>query len=361
MATDYYRVLGVTRDASAEEIKKAFRSLARDTHPDANPGDARAEARFRQVAEAYEVLSDPDRRRRHDRGDTIDLSDLFSGGFGGFDDLLRSVFGDSGLFTQAQQPSKPRGRDILVRAEVDLSQAAFGADVDVSFRTNVGCERCAGAGAEPGTERIECQTCAGVGVVRVARRSLLGTIQSVANCSTCAGSGEFISVPCKVCAGAGVHPDSRSVKVEVPAGVNTGTRLRLNREGEAAARQGVPGDLYVELLVKPDPRFERDGDDLVHRAVVGMAEAALGTTIEVPLVDGASEQLTIPEGTQPGSVQRLGGQGMGRLGRRGRGDLVIVISVQVPTDLTAEQEELLRRFAELRKEQPIEAKRRRRR
>ncbi len=361
MAVDYYKVLGVARDAPPEEIRKAFRSLARETHPDANPGDARAEARFRQVAEAYEVLSDPDRRRRHDRGDTIDLGDLFGGGFGGFDDLLRSVFGDSGLFSQAQQPSKPRGRDILVRAEVDLAQAAFGADVDVAFRTNVACERCTGSGAEPGSQRIDCTTCAGMGVVRVARRSLLGTIQTVANCSTCGGSGELIANPCKVCSGAGVHTDSRSVKVEVPAGVNTGTRLRLNREGEAAPRGGAPGDLYVEIVMKNDPRFDRDGDDLIHRSTVGMAEAALGTMVEVPLVDGEIERLVIPAGTQPDSIHRISAQGMGRLGRRGRGDMIVIVSVQVPSDLSTEEEELLRRFAELRKEQPLEGKRRKKR
>lgn len=361
MATDYYAVLGVARDASPEEIKKAFRVLARETHPDANPGDPAAEARFRQVAEAYEVLSDVDRRRRYDRGDTIDLGDLFGGGFGGFDDLLRSVFGDTGLFSQTTTPTRARGRDILVRSEIDLAQAAFGADVEVDFRSNVACERCRGEGAEPGTEKTRCGGCGGAGVVRIHRRSLLGTIQSVSTCPTCAGVGEIVTTACGRCGGAGVYPDNRSVKVEVPAGVSTGTRLRLSREGEAAPRNGTPGDLYVELRVKEDPRFERAGDDLIHRLTVGMAEAALGTSVEVPTIDGHLEQVTLEAGVQPGSVLRVGGLGMGRLGRRGRGDMIVEVGVSVPVDLSSEEEELLRRFAELRKEQPVETRRRRRR
>ncbi len=362
MATDYYAVLGVPRDASQEEIKKAFRRLARETHPDANPGDVAADSRFREIAEAYEVLSDPDRRRRYDRGDTIDLGDLFGAGFGGFDDLLRSVFGDSGLFSQGGGTSRtPRGRDILARAEVDLAQAAFGGDVEVSFRTNVTCKTCNGDGAEPGSRRIDCGACSGTGVVRMARRSLLGTIQTVGTCPTCQGSGELIATPCGACGGQGVHPETRSVKVELPAGVSTGTRLRLNREGESAPRQGVPGDLYVEVAVRPDPRYERDGDDLVHRVSIGIAEAALGTTVEVPLIEGGSERLEVAAGTQPGAVRRVAGAGMGRLGRRGRGDLIIEIGVTIPSDLSVEEEDLLRRFAELRKEQPSDSRRRRRR
>ncbi len=362
MAVDYYAVLGVPRDASQEDIKKAFRRLARETHPDANPGDAAADARFRQIAEAYEVLSDPDRRRRYDRGDTIDLGDLFGAGFGGFDDLLRSVFGDSGLFSQGSTTTRtPRGRDILARAEVDLAQAAFGGDVEVSFRTNVTCRTCGGDGAEPGTHRIDCGACNGTGVVRMARRSLLGTIQTVGSCPTCQGSGELIATPCHACGGQGVAADTRSVKVELPAGVSTGTRLRLNREGEAAPRNGIPGDLYVEVVVRPDARFDRDGDDLIHRVNIGIAEAALGTTVEVPLIEGGSERIDLGPGTQPGAVKRLAGSGMSRLGRRGRGDLLVEIGVQVPGDLSVEEEDLLRRFAELRKEQPTEPRRRRRR
>jgi molecular chaperone DnaJ len=345
VAKDYYATLGVARDASPEEIKKAFRRLARETHPDANPGDAEAESRFREIAEAYEVLSDADRRRRYDRGDTIDVGDLL-GGFGGFDDLLRSVFGDSGLFGGAVRTTTPRGRDILARVEVELSDAAFGTDAEVKFRTNVSCSVCRGSGAKPGSDRRTCPTCSGSGAVRVARRGLLGTVMSVAACEACSGTGEVISESCQNCVGQGVHAADRTVKVEIPAGVETGTRLRLTSEGEAAPRGGQSGDLYVEVRVGADSRFERAGDDLVHRASVGMVDAALGTRIEVPLIDGGIETVDVPRGTQPGWVHRISAKGMGRLGRRGRGDLLVHVSVAVPTDLSKEQEEALQAFLE---------------
>jgi molecular chaperone DnaJ len=359
VAKDYYAILGVARDASTEDIKKAFRRLARETHPDANPGDPAAEARFREVAEAYEVLSDSDRRRRYDRGDTIDLGDLFGGGFAGFDDLLRSVFGDSGLFGATVRQGPPRGRDILARVQVDLHDAAFGVDAEVSFRTNVVCSICKGSGAKPGSDRHPCPTCNGAGAVRVARRGLLGTVMSVAPCDTCSGTGEVVAELCENCRGKGVHAADRTVKVQVPAGVDSGTRLRLSREGEAAPRSGVPGDLYVEITVVADPRFERSGEDLVYRTSIGIAEAALGTTVEVPLVEGGSERIQVPAGTQPGWAQRMTGKGMGRLGRRGRGDLVVQVGVSVPTELTPEQEDLLRRFAETTGQETAGRRRRR--
>ena len=346
MAKDYYAILGVPRDAPTEEIKKAFRRLARETHPDANPDDPTAEARFREVAEAYEVLSDPDRRRRYDRGDVVDFGDLL-GGFQGFDDLLRSVFGDSGLFGGASRAGPPRGRDVLARVAVDLSGAAFGTDAEVSFRTNVVCGVCRGSGAKPGADRHTCPTCNGAGAVRTARRGLLGTVMSVAACERCSGSGEIVSELCVECSGAGVFPADRNVKVEVPAGVDSGTRLRLSREGEAAPRGGQPGDLYVEIMVRPDDRFDRAGVDLVHKVEVGMAHAALGTRLEVPLIDGGTTSIDLDAGTQPGYVHRIGGKGMGRLGRRGRGDLLVHVSVGVPTRMSSEQEDLLRKFVEL--------------
>lgn len=361
MAKDYYATLGVDRDASPEEIKKSFRRLARESHPDANPGDPGAEARFREVAEAYEVLSDPQRRAAYDRGDTFDLGDLF-GGFagGGLDDLLRSVFGEGGLFGAAAggTGAAPRGRDVLTRVRIPLAEAAFGTAVDVEFRTAVKCGSCDGSGAEPGTDRQQCPTCGGTGAQRVARRGLLGTMMSVTTCSTCRGVGEIIAEPCRRCRGRGTTDEDRTVRVEIPPGVATGTRLRLNHEGEAAGRGGRAGDLFVEIQVLADDRFERDGDDLIHRATVGIAEAALGTVVDVPLLDDTTQELEIPAGTQPGWVTRVPGQGMSRLGRRGRGDLLVVVGVEVPTDLSTEEEELLRRFAESRSEQPATRKRR---
>ncbi|MEX2423745.1 MAG: J domain-containing protein, partial [Acidimicrobiia bacterium] len=358
MAKDYYAALGVARDAPSEEIKKAFRRLARESHPDSNPGDPGAEARFREVAEAYEVLSDPQRRARYDRGDT--LEDLFGGfGGGGLDDLLRSVFGEGGLFGgTGAAAGPPRGRDVLTRVQVALAEAAFGTPVDVKFRTSVSCGTCDGSGATPGTDRRTCDACQGTGAQRVARRGLLGTMMSVTTCATCGGSGVTIEDPCAVCAGRGTRQEDRSVRVEIPPGVATGTRLRLNHEGEAAGRGGRAGDLFVEIQVLDDELFERHGDDLIHRTSVGIAEAALGTTVDIPLVDGESTQLEVPAGTQPGWVAHVAGQGMARLGRRGRGDLAVVVGVEVPDDLSPEEEELLRRFGELRSEQPAGRKRR---
>jgi molecular chaperone DnaJ len=256
------------------------------------------------------------------------------------------VFGDSGLFGGAARATAPRGRDILARVEIDLAEAAFGTDAEVSFRTNVSCSVCRGSGAKPGSDRTTCPTCAGSGAVRVARRGLLGTVMSVAACEVCSGTGEVIAETCQNCAGQGVHPADRTVKVEVPAGVESGTRLRLSSEGEAAPRGGQGGDLYVEVRVRPDQRFERSGEDLVHRASVGMAEAALGSRIEVPLIDGGVESVEVPRGTQPGWVHRVPGRGMGRLGRRGRGDLLVHVSVAVPKELSKEQEDLLQAFLE---------------
>ena len=357
---DYYELLGVARDASPDEIKRSFRAKARDSHPDANPDDPSAEGRFKEIAEAYEVLSDPARRRSYDRGEAIDLSDLFSG-FGGLDDLIRSVFGDSGIFGGGTvRTASPRGRDVLVRVPIDLAAAAFGTQSDVAFRTNVICETCDGSGAEPGTSPTRCTNCAGTGAVRVTRRGLLGPMLQVMACEVCQGTGEMISHACNECRGGGVTPSNRSVAVEIPAGVSSGTRLRLNGEGEAAPRRGRPGDLFVEIEVASDPRFERRGDDLVARAAIGIAEAALGTEIEVPLIDGSSEAIEVPAGTQPGWTTRVPGAGMGRLGRRGRGDLYVVVDVAVPTSLTDEQEELLRRFSDLAGESPAERRRRKR-
>lgn len=348
MANSYYEVLGVDRNAGTEEIKKAFRRVARETHPDANPGDPEAEARFREAAEAYEVLSDPERRRRYDRGDSIDLSGLFSG-FGGFDDLIRSVFGDAGPFGGAS-PRTARGRDVLVRVEVDLAGAAFGTEAPVSFRTSFTCPDCGGSGAAEERGRRTCPECGGGGSVRMARRSLFGTMMTVGTCPTCRGEGIVVTNPCPTCRGTGAVEDETTVSVEIPPGVSTGTRLRVSGHGEVGTRLGAPGDLYVEVRVKPDPRFERSDSDLIHPMTIGMAEAALGTVVAVPLLEGGETELEIPPGTQPGTVFRIPGLGMGRLGRRGRGDLLVPVSVEIPADLGEEEEELLRRWAELRGE-----------
>ncbi len=349
MAKDYYSTLGVPRNATAEEIKKSFRKLARETHPDANQEDPTAEARFRELAEAYEVLSDSGRRAAYDRGDTIDLGDLL----GGFDDLIRSVFGDTGWFGRPTTTST-KARDLLVPAEVTLAEAGFGTTTTVSFRSRVTCGKCGGDGAAPGAIRNTCATCGGGGVVRVARRGLLGTMMSVVPCDTCSGQGFLISERCRECNGVGTQLGERSVKVEIPPGVDNGTRLRLNGQGEAGGAGTLAGDLFVEIRLLPDARFQRDGSDLLYEVSIGMAVAALGSEIQVPLLEGDSEGLKIPAGTQPGWLTRLRGLGVPHLGRRGRGDLIVRINVQVPTELSEQQEEILRFFAELSGEQPAE-------
>lgn len=361
MARDYYADLGLTRDASLDDIKRAFRRLARETHPDANPADPQAEARFRRIAEAYEVLSDPDRRRAYDRGDTLDFGDLLSG-FGGLDDLIRSVFGDSGLFgAPGGRTAAPRGRDLLVGAEVDLATAAFGGETEISFRTQLVCEVCNGDGSAPGTSPVTCPTCGGAGSVRVARRGLLGTMMTLAACSTCAGQGTIVSDPCQNCRGTGAVNGERKVRVEIPAGVPAGTRLRLSGRGEFPGRRGVAGDLHVEVRTRPHPDFDRQADDLIHPLRLGMAEAALGTKVDIPLLEGGTEALEIPAGTQPGTVFRLGGLGTAHLGRRGRGDLLVQAVLEVPVELSPDEEEALRTFARLRGERPAKPTGRRRR
>ena len=343
---DYYKILGVERNATQEEIKKAFRKVARETHPDANPGDPEAEAQFKLAAEAYEVLSDPDKRRRHDRGDVIDLGDLF-GGVGGLDDLIRSVFGDSGLFG-GRPYRQPRGSDILVRTDITLEQAAFGAETEIKYSTLLDCPVCVGTGAAPGTQPSTCPDCGGAGQVRMAQRSVFGTVMSVTTCPTCQGEGVLIAEPCEHCDGYGATSDDVAMNVEIPAGVTTGTRLRLSGRGESGGRAGHPGDLFVEVNVLPDERFERRDTDLVHRANIDVVEASLGMQLIVPTIDGEEDEIDVPPGTQPGTVFELSGKGMTALGRPGRGRMLVIVDVSIPEELSAEEEGLIRRLGDIR-------------
>ncbi len=353
---NYYEILGVSREATPEEIKRAFRRLARETHPDANPDDPTADARFREVAEAYEALSDPDKRARYDRGDSIDFSNLFGGTL---DDLLRSVFGDSGLFGSGGRTARRRGRDVLVVAELDLVEAFDGLTKEVSFSGMVTCESCHGRGAAEGSHPETCGTCQGNGVVRTARASVFGQIMQMVECSPCGGTGHVILEPCPDCRGVGAQRGNRALKVDIPPGVDTGTRLRLSGSGESGGRSGTPGDLYVEVHVRPDERWYREGPHLTHTVALGIAEAALGATVDVPLIEGGEEEMALVAGTQPGTVIRMPGKGMTRVGRRGRGDLLVEVVVVVPTTLNAEQAEALRAYAELAGEHPAEGKKRR--
>jgi molecular chaperone DnaJ len=359
---EYYDLLGVSRDASQDEIKKAFRRLARDTHPDANPDDPEAEAKFRKIAEAYEVLSDPQRRAAYDRGDTFVGQDLFST-FGGLDDILRQFFGGAGGFGGFGnvRTGPARGSDVAVRVGLTLADAAVGVSREIDFTAADQCSVCSGSGAEEGHSPVACTTCGGRGQVQARRDTFLGSMMTVAPCTTCRGAGTIIEHPCAECRGAGLVEGARSITVEIPAGVDDGTRLRLTGRGGAGNPGAPAGDLYVEVRVAADDRFERLGDDLRHVSYIGIAEATLGTTLSVPLIDGGEEDLEIAAGTQPGMVFRINNGGMPRLRRRGRGDLFVEVVVNVPEKLSAEEEDALRKFAAIRGEHPADRKRRRRR
>lgn len=356
---DYYETLGVARDATIDEVKKAFRRLARQSHPDANPGDPDAEARFRQIAEAYEVLSDPQRRAAYDRGDRVDLGDLFSS-FAGVEDLLSRFFGGGfGSFGGAAAGAAP-GRDVAVGVTVSLAEAATGVAREVSFRAPATCAVCEGSGSRPGVPLATCERCGGQGSLRVTRQTMLGAAMSIVACDRCRGRGRTITEPCDRCSGRGSTVADVSLNVEIPAGIDDGSRLRIPGRGAAGEAGGRSGDLYVEVRVSPDDRFIRHGADLVHRIRVGFAQAALGADLSVPTVDGDPVEITVPPGTQPGTVFKLSRQGMPRLRGRGRGDLLVEVVVEVPTDLTREQEAALRAFATSLGETPGGERRRRR-
>ena len=358
--TDYYDVLGVSKDATADDIKKAFRKLARETHPDANADDPTAEEKFRSIAEAYEVLSDDSKRARYDRGETFGGQDLFSQ-FGGVEDILQQFFGggfggfSAGFGGGRRGPAM--GSDIAIRMDLELVDAAFGVEREVTFATAVICDTCSGSGAKEGTDPVRCETCAGQGRVQAARQTLLGTMMTVVECPECHGAGTQIHDPCDVCAGEGRTSGEKTLTVELPEGVDTGTRLRLSGKGGAGQRGAPAGDVYVEVHVENDDRYQRVGDDLHHRVTLGFTEATFGTDIEIPLLDGEVEPLEIPPGTQPETVYRLGKNGVPRLQRRGRGDMLVHIEVAVPTDLDGDQEEILRRYAGMRGEEPASKKR----
>lgn len=355
---DYYEILGVDRDVGPDEIKKAFRRLARETHPDANPDDPHAEERFRQIAEAYEVLSDPAKRAAYDRGATFDMGDLFSS-FAGIDDLLTRFFGAGFGFPFGGAPAGPaQGSDVAVRVEVTLAEAAVGVVREVGFRAPIVCAVCSGSGSAPGVPLEVCERCRGQGSVRVTRQTILGATMAITSCDVCRGRGKVISERCDECGGAGSTPGERVLEVEIPAGIENGARLRLPGRGAAGEAGGRSGDLYVEVVVPPDPRFERHGADLIHRLHLGIAEAALGTTRMVPSIDDDEFELEIPRGTQPGSVFKLSRMGMPRLRRRGRGDLLVEALVDVPVELSEEQEAALRSYAEASGEAPIPPRRR---
>jgi len=350
VATDHYQVLGVTRDADAGEIKKAYRRLARDSHPDANPGDEHAEERFKAVSAAYAVLSDPQRRLHYDRfGDEASRSGGAADPFGGFGDLFETFFG--GGFGQGRRQRGPiPGEDLETVVELDFEEAVFGCERELSIHTAVACSACEATGATEGTVSRQCGTCQGMGQVQRVRQSLLGQVVTNTACPTCNGRGETIEDPCESCSGEGRVLEEQTLTVHVRAGVDDGTTLRLTGRGAAGPRGGPHGDLYVHVRVKAHAFLVRHGFDLLHRMDLAVTQAALGATLSYETLDGI-ETLDIPRGTSTGDVFRIRGSGVPYVEGRGRGDLLVEVVVATPTDLDEGSEELLRSLAAARGEE----------
>jgi molecular chaperone DnaJ len=350
VASDYYERLGVSPQATPDEIKRAYRRLARELHPDANPGDPEAEARFKEVAQAYETLSDPERRQRYDMFGPEGAAAAGAPGFGtgGLGDLFDAFFG--GGFGGGGQRGPSRGPDLEAIIDLSFEEAVFGTQAPVTVRTAVACEDCGGRGAAPGTEPTTCLECAGAGQVRRVRQSLLGQMVTATVCPRCGGLGTVVASPCATCHGEGRRNDSVTYTVDVPAGIDSGSTLRLTGRGAVGPRGLEAGDLYVHVRVRPHDRFVRQGYDLAHELHVSMAQAALGAELDFDTLDG-TEPLTIPRATQTGRVLRLRGRGVPHVEGRGRGDLMVHVVVDTPTDLSDEEEELLRQLAASRGEE----------
>jgi molecular chaperone DnaJ len=345
---DYYEALGVARGANGDEIKKAYRKLAMRYHPDRNPGDAASEARFKEINQAYDVLKDEQKRAAYDRYGHAAFDGSAGARPGGFDfatgfaDIFDEMFGDfMGGGARRGRTGGTRGSDLRYNLEISLEEAFAGKQATIRVPTSVVCEACGGAGAEAGTKPTACGTCNGAGRVR----SQQGFFTIERTCPTCGGAGRVIKTPCKACGGAGRTRQERSLNVTIPAGVEDGTRMRLAGEGEAGLRGAPPGDLYIFLSVKPHRIFQRDGADIFCRVPIPMVTAALGGAVEVPIIDGGRDKVTIPEGSQSGAQFRLRGKGMSMLRSQARGDMYVQIQTETPVNLTRRQRELLEEFA----------------
>ncbi len=357
MAADFYALLEVARDASPDEIKRAYRKLARELHPDKNPGNKEAEERFKQVSRAYEVLSDPESRARYDQfgeaginGGGATAGDPFGGGFG---DIIDAFFGGGSPFGGASRGGPPRGQDVETTVDVPFEEAIFGSQREVKVRNAVRCDECSGSGAARGSAPQTCNECSGSGRVRRVRQSMLGQMVTTTACDRCAGQGQVIASPCGKCRGEGRVLQEVTLTVEVPAGVDSGQILRLTGRGAVGPRGGDTGDLYVHLRVAAHERWHREEHDLVTEVPLSITQVALGTELDLETLDGV-EHLVVPAGVQHGHEFVLRGRGVPRLtssGRtRGRGDLRARVAVQVPTKLSPQERDLLRKLAELRGE-----------
>ena len=353
MPRDYYEVLGVDREADEATIKKSFRRLARELHPDVNAHDPEAEEKFKEAAEAYEVLSDTERRQTYD---AYGHEGLKGGGyspnfqdFGSISDLFSAFFGSGGFDTAfggtRMRGGAVQGGDVALAVQITLQQAAQGAEVEVAYDATALCETCHGNGAEPGTPIVTCDKCKGAGQIQAVQRTRFGQMVRTALCDKCAGDGRIAEQPCHTCDGRGMVARERRVKVDIPAGIADGQRMRVTGRGHAGERGGPPGDLYVVVRVKEDERFLRDREDLITVVDVAAPHAALGTTIQVPTLDG-EVPLEVPAGTQPGETIVMSGRGMPPVGRGRTGDLKVVVNVVIPRRLSRKQKELLEQLSE---------------
>ncbi len=345
MTRDYYDVLGVSRDADAQQVKKAYRNLARKLHPDANHADPEAEEKFKEISEAYEVLSNPERRQVYDLYGHDGLRGAGQqGGFGGFTDftdIFDAFFGGAFGGTGRQRRNGPeRGRDVQVELELDLEEAAFGVTHDITVELLDVCRECGGAGTTDPSSVQTCPQCQGSGVIQNVRRTPFGQMVQTSTCNRCRGEGKVIGDPCPVCHGRRRALREKTLSVEVPAGVADGQQVRLTGQGEAGDRGGRPGDLYVHITVRPHELFDRVGDDILYRQDLTMVQASLGATLTVPTLDG-EEEVEFVAGTQPGEVKVLKARGVPHLHRGGRGDQQILVNVMVPRNLNERQRELL--------------------
>ena len=348
MPRDYYEVLAVSREAGDDEIKKAFRKLARELHPDINQHDPEAENKFKELAEAYEVLSDAERRSVYDRYGHEGLRSggwqPSSGGFGNISDIFEAFFGGGGdPFGGRGRAGPERGRDVAVQVSMTLTEVLTGAAKDLEYEVTTPCSHCNGNGAEPGTPIETCPRCEGTGQLQSVARTVFGQVVRTQACDRCGGDGRIAQTPCEECRGSGQEVQTKTVTVDIPAGIDDGQRVRLNGQGHAGARGAPAGDLYVLVMVESDPRFERHGEDLVTRLDVPFTQAALGGSVPVSTLDG-DEDIELEPGAQPAKVVRLRGRGLPALRGRGRGDLHVVLNVMIPSHLTEEQRDLLRRF-----------------
>jgi molecular chaperone DnaJ len=350
MPRDYYEVLGVERDASEAELKRAFRKLARELHPDVNSHDPEAEEKFKEAAEAYEVLSDAEKRSTYDR---FGRDGLRSGGFdprssfGSIDDIFQAFFGGEafGFGGGGGRGGPTPGGDILVGVSLDLADVLTGATREVSYEAVITCERCHGNAAEPGTQISTCERCGGAGQLRQVTRTPFGQMVRGVACDTCGGSGKVPDTPCEKCGGSGRERGTRTQEIQVPAGIEDGQRLRVGGAGHAGDPGAPAGDLYVEVSVPEDERFHREGTELVSVVSIPATEAMLGATITVPTLDG-EEEIELPAGTQPGHEEVLRGAGLPRLGSRRRGDQRVILEVIVPTNLSEEQRDIAEKLDE---------------